>query len=270
MTYAKINSSLAEAGACPHSSPTRKALSVALASPQETHWRTAGPYLPTLASKAALIEETRLFLVTYDQYNDLDATTQALLHNVLIQRSRSTRNIIVTIIKSRLVRWHPPDWILQDLISFAREPSLDALHTALLLHIPRQDHLLYDFVQDVIMAHRERGEMRVLLSEVQTFLDASQEEHPEIANWSFETRLRLCRGVLATLRDCGLLKGEVNKSLGLPVIPSNVVHHLIRLLKAENIPQEQLASHPDWQLWLWSPAQAQVAIDSFLKQEQIV
>jgi hypothetical protein len=237
---------------------------------QGTRWRIAGPYLPTLASKAALVEETRLFLVTYDHYHDLDATIQALLHNVLVQRSRSTRNIIVNIIKSRLIRWNPPDWVLQDLISFAREPDLDALHAALLLHIPRQDHLLYDFVQQVIVPHQERGEMRVLLSEVQTFFDASQEVHPEISRWSFETRLRLSRGVLATLRDCGLLKGEVNKYLGLPVIPNHAVHHLIRCLRAENIPEAQLASHPDWQLWLWSPAQAQLAIDLFLKQEQVV
>jgi hypothetical protein len=237
---------------------------------QGTRWRIAGPYLPTLASKGALIEETRLFLVTFDQYHDLDATIRALLHNVLVQRSRATRNIIVKIIKSRLVSWNPPDWVLQDLIAFALEPSLDALYAALLLHIPRQDHLLYDFVQQVIVPHQERGEMRVLLSEVQTFFDASQAEHMEVSHWSFETRLRLSRGVLATLRDCGLLKGEVNKYLALPVIPDNVVHHLIRLLKAENIPQGHLASHPDWRLWLWSPAQAQVAIDSFLKQEQIV
>lgn len=238
-------------------------------STQGTHWRTEGPYLPTLASKAALIEETRLFLATYDQYHDLEATIQTLLNTVLIQRSRRTRNTIVTIIKSRLVRWNPPNWVLQDLISFACEQSLDALHAALLLHIPRQDHLLYDFVQQFIVPHKEQGDRRVFVSDVQTFLDASQEEHIEIARWSFETRLRLSRGVLATLRDCGLLKGEVNKYIGSPVIPDNVVHHLIRLLKAENIPQEQLAYHPDWRLWLWSPAQAQVAIDSFLKQEQI-
>jgi hypothetical protein len=256
-------------GVCPRGLPVKSERLLSVTT-QETRWRTAGPYLPTLASKAALVEETRLFLVTYDQYHDLDATIQALLHNVLIQRSRSTRNIIVNIIKSRLIRWNPPDWVLQDLISFAHEPGLDALHAALLLHIPRQDHLPYDFVQQVIVPHKERGEMRVLLSEVQTFFDASQEAHPEISRWSFETRLRLSRGVLATLRDCGLLKGEINKYLGLPVIPNHVVHHLIRLLRAENIPEAQLAVHPDWQLWLWSPAQAKLAIDAFLKQEQVV
>jgi hypothetical protein len=235
----------------------------------ETRWRTLGPYLPTLASKAALLEETRLFLVTYDHHHDLDLTFNTLLDTVLPQRSRRTRSTILQIIKSRLVHWNPPDWVLQDLISFALEPNLDALRAALLLHVPRQDHMLYDFVQQVIVPQQEKGENRVFLSDVQTFLDTSLEGHPEISHWSFETRLRQVRGVLATLRDYGLLKGDVNKSIALPAIPDKVIHHLIRLLKAEGISQEQLAYHPDWQLWLWSSAQAKVAITAFLKQEQI-
>ena len=111
--------------------------------------------------------------------------------------------------------------------------------------------------------------VKIIISDIQAFLDASQEEHIEISRWGFETRLRLSRGALATLRDCGLLKGEVNKYIVLPIIPEGVIHHLIRLLKAEGIPQEQMAYHPDWRLWLWSPAQAKAAIDNFLKQEQI-
>ena len=235
----------------------------------ETRWRTVGPYVSTLASKAALLEETRLFLVTYDHYHDLDLTFKALLDTVLPQRSRTTRSIIVKIIKSRLVDWNPPDWVLQDLIAFAHESNFDALRAALLLHVPRQDHVLYDVVQQVIVPHQEKGENSVFLSDVQTFLDTALEDHPEISHWSFETRLRQVRGILAALRDYGLLKGAVNKSITLPAIPTHVVHHLIRLLKAEGVSQEQLAYHSDWQLWLWQPAQAKVAITAFLKQEQI-
>jgi Putative inner membrane protein (DUF1819) len=153
---------------------------VASLSEQTTRWRTVGPYVSTLASKAALLEETRLFLVTYDHYHDLDLTSKALLDTVLTQRSRITRSIIVNVIKSRLVNWNPPDWVLQDLISFAHEPHLDALRAALLLHVPRQDHVLYDFVQHVIVLQQEKSESRVFVSDVQTFLDASLENHPEI------------------------------------------------------------------------------------------
>lgn len=184
---------------------------------QEIYWKTQGPYISTLASKASILEETRLFLVTYGQTNDVEATTQILLHNVLAQRSRSTRNTIIKILKLRLTRWNPPAWVTKDLVTFASESNLDALRAALLLHVPRQDHVLYDFAQQVIVPHQEKGEMRVFISDVQTFFDASQNEHPEVLGWSFATRLRESQGILATLRDYCLLKGEVNKYIAIPM-----------------------------------------------------
>ncbi len=72
------------------------------------------------------------------------------------------------------------------------------------------------------------------------------------------------------LRDCKLLKGEVNKYIILPTVPTLIAHHLIHLLQAEGIAPEHLAQHPDWQLWLWDITQAQKAIDSYVKQEYMV
>lgn len=234
----------------------------ALSTDQTTHWRSTGPYLPTMASKAALLEETRLFLVTSGQY-DLETTLQILLNMTLVQRSRETRKIILDVIRTRLVRWNPPAWVLQDLISFANEASLEALRAALLLHIPRQDHILYDFVQEIIFTRWQRGAIQITVADVQKFFDATQTAHPEVTHWSFETRLRLARGILATLRDYGLLKGAAQKQVTFPIIPAQVVQHCIRLLDAEGIACTQMADHPDWCLWLWSPAQAQVAIERF-------
>ncbi|MGH2508774.1 MAG: BrxA family protein [Ktedonobacteraceae bacterium] len=240
----------------------------ALSASQATHWRSSGPYLPTIASKAALLEETRLFLVALGQHN-LETTSQILLDTTLVQRSRETRKTILEIIRTRLVRWNPPAWVQHDLVSFANEASLEALRAALLLHVPRQDRVLYDFVQEVVFPRWHSGESQITVADVQKFFDATQADHPEIARWSFETRLRLARGMLATLRDYGLLKGTVQKQVVLPVIPEQVVQHAIRLLDAEGIAQTQMADHPDWCVWLWSPAQAQVAIERFFKQEHI-
>ncbi|QBD82804.1 DUF1819 family protein [Ktedonosporobacter rubrisoli] len=243
-------------------------LAVVWAPTHTTYWRAEGPYLPTLASKTALVEETRLFLLTYERLSNMEMALQALLNEVLAQRSRRTRTTIVAIIRSRLLRWNAPTWVLQNLMAFAQESHLDALRAALLLHIARQDHLLYDFVQQVIVPRRQRGEFRIFISDVQTFFDTAQKEHPEVGHWSFETRLRLSRGMLATLRDCGLLKGAVQKHITFPFIPEQVVTHLIRLLQAEGVTQEQMATHPDWNLWLWSPAQAKAAIERFFHEEQ--
>jgi hypothetical protein len=66
-----------------------------------------------------LIEETRQFLLDYARVRDIEATRQALVNGGLPQRSRATRVTIVEIVQIRLTRWHPPAWVLDDLITFA-------------------------------------------------------------------------------------------------------------------------------------------------------
>src|SRR5437016_6222363 len=90
-------------------------------SEETTRWRASGPYLPTLASKTSLIEETRQFLLTYARLGDVEAARQALVNGGLPQRSRATRKTIVEIVQIRLTRWHPPVWVLDDLNTFAQD-----------------------------------------------------------------------------------------------------------------------------------------------------
>jgi hypothetical protein len=64
-----------------------------------TRWRATGSYLPTLASKTSLIEETRLFLLTYARLRDIEATRKVLVNGYLPQRSRATRATIIRIVQ---------------------------------------------------------------------------------------------------------------------------------------------------------------------------
>ncbi len=235
---------------------------------KETLWRATGSYSPKLASKASLVDEAKLFLTTYAQLGDLSATSKVLIDTVLPQRSRETRATIVGVLRIRLVRWNPPSWVLDDLVSFARDSNPDTLRLALLLHTARQERVLYDFVQQVIVSRWYAGMYKVIRSDVQGFLDIAQEEHPEVLRWSYTTRQRLSNSVLTVLRDCRLLKGEINKHIVTPHIPMQVAHHLVRLLLAEGIANEDIAHHPDWRLWLWDEAQAQKVVAMVTAQEQ--
>ncbi len=238
-----------------------------LAVTKETVWRATGSYSPKLASKASLVEEAKLFLTTYAQLGDLSATSKALIDTVLPQRSRETRTTIVGVLRTRLVLWNPPSWVLDDLVSFAHDANPDTLRLALLLHTARQEKVLYDFVQQVIVPRWYSSIYQVMRSDVQGFLDSAQEEHPEVLHWSYTTRERLSSSVLTVLRDSRLLKGEVNKHIVTPHIPLQVAHHLVRLLLAEGIVEKDIAHHPDWRLWLWDEAQAQNAVNTVTTQE---
>jgi len=238
-----------------------------LTATKETVWRATGSYSPKLASKASLVEEAKLFLITYAQLEDLSATSKALIDGVLPQRSRETRATIVGILRRRLVLWNPPTWALDDLITFAHDANPDTLRLALLLHTARQERVLYDFVQQVIVPRWYSSIYKVMRSDVQGFLDSAQEEQPEVLGWSYTTRERLSSSVLTVLRDCKLLKGEVNKHIVSPHVPIQVAHHLVRLLLAEGIAEKDIAHHPDWRLWLWDEAQAQKVVNTVTTQE---
>lgn len=236
---------------------------------KETFWRATGPYVPTLASKSSLLDETKIFLDIYAQVGDLHKTSQALVNGALPQRSRRTRSTIVGILRMRLVRWNPPVWVLDDLVAFARDPNPNLLCLALLAHIARQDCLLYDFVQQVIVPRWCSGIYKVIRSDVQGFLDKAQEEHTEITHWSYTTRERLSNSVLTVLRDCKLLKGEANKYIVAPLVSPQAVRHLVHLLVAEGVAQEAIPHHADWKLWLWDSTQTQKAIDSVNMEERM-
>lgn len=226
----------------------------------KTVWRATGPYLPTLASKSSLVDETRLFLATYARVGDVNVASRELIDAALPQRSRRTRTTIVSVLRMRLTRWNPPSWVLNDLVSFAQDSNPNALRLALLLHIARQDHLLYNFIQQIIVPRWHQHLYKVHRSDVQGFLDASQEDHPEITHWSYTTRERLSNSVLTVLRDCRLLEGQANKRIVAPTVPLHVAHHLVRLLIAEGVSERDLAQHPDWRLWLWESTQAQQVV----------
>jgi hypothetical protein len=235
----------------------------------DVHWRASGAYLPNNSSKAGLLDETRAFLLTYAQLRDLTETRRSLVDGGLPQRSRATRVTIVRTIQERLTRWSPPTWVIDDLAAFARDSYATSLPGALLLHAVRQDAVLYHFVQDDLVLRWERGDHTLIRADVQRFLDLALPEHPEIDEWSHATREKLAGNVLSILRDYGLLQGRERKQIVEPLVPDAVASHLIRLLRAEGIPEEQLADHPDWRIWLWDRRRAQQTIDELTVREAL-
>src|SRR5262245_41479594 len=146
---------------------------------EQPTWRATGPYLPTNASKTGLLEETRLFLLSLDRLQTIGAARQALVDGELHQRSREPRETIAESIQQRRTRWSLPPWVYHDLILFAQDNHQPSLEAALLVHVVRQDALLYDFVQREIGPRWERGDHVLIRADVQRFLDQALGQHPE-------------------------------------------------------------------------------------------
>jgi hypothetical protein len=221
-------------------------------------------------SSAGLLDETRQFLRTYADLRDLAATRQQLIDGGLAQRSRATRTTLLKVIQRRLVRWSPPAWVWDDLIAFAQDETSPSLATALLLHVARQDLILYDVVQHLIVPRWQSSEHIVVRADVQRLFDEALPAHPEIDQWTYQTRAKLAGTMLSILRDYGLLQGTARKRIIEPIVPLPVAQHVLQLLRAEGIQESAIPTHPDWRLWLWDNGQVQSVLHTLAAQTQEV
>jgi len=234
----------------------------------ETMWRATGVYSASNASKAGLLPETELALRAYGRLHDLDAARRALLDGGLPQRSRTTRAVIVRTIVDRLVAWHPPAWVCDDLVAAAQDGSAADLQLLVLLHTVRQDTLLYDIVQRVVWPLWREGTVAISRVDVQRYLDGAVPRHLEIDRWSIATREKLAGNLLTILRDGGVLRGAATKHIVEPVVSTTAAAHLARLLEAEDVPQDDVAEQPDCPIWLLGPTRARTLL-AYARREAV-
>jgi len=234
--------------------------------PTSTQWRATGEYATTSIATAGLLPETQIFLRVYAGTTGTvqaraDETRRALVDGALHQRSRATRLTFAKRIAERLTRWNPPAWVLDDLVRYDQEDRLDALKAALLVHVCRQDFLLYTIVQRLVFPRWQAGERHLPVADVHRFFDDETPAHPEIERWAYATRNRLASNTLSTLRDYGLLRGTAEKEVVEPIVPPEAVQHLHRLLAAEGLTPGEINYHPDWKLWLWNPERVATVLE---------
>jgi hypothetical protein len=232
-----------------------------------TRWRATGEYATTSIATAGLLPETLIYLRTYagvtgDVATRAAETRRRLVEGALPQRSRATRLTFAKRLNERLATWNPPAWVLDDLVRYTQEDRLDALRAALLVHVCRQDFLLYTIVERLIFARWQAGERLLPVADVHRLFDDEAPAHPEIARWAYATRNRLASNTLSTLRDYGLLRGANQKEIVEPIVPPDVVQHLHRLLAAEGLAPAEIVHHPDWKLWLWRPQHVAAALEA--------
>lgn len=227
-----------------------------------TRWRATGHYLASSALFTGILGETRAFLLAYGRaagslQERAQRAASELISGGLSQRARSSRMSILQRINLRLIVWQPPEWVLDDLVVWARQDSLHDLQSALLLHTCRQDTLLYNIARRVLLPAWVKGGVALRSSDIRAFLAEEEAAHPEILAWSRATRARIATTSLSIFRDYGLLKGKLSMQVVEPIVSSAVSRHLARLLRAEGVADPEIVNHPDWQLFLWTPQKTQ-------------
>jgi len=116
----------------------------------------------------------------------------------------------------------------------------------------RSEKLIYDFVYEEIHTRLMRQNYHISTKEtvewIRTRLLASQN------TWTDGVLNRVAAGLLAALRDFGILKGIRDKRIAPPFIPTATFAYLAFALNHIGFSGTQLLRHPDWKLFLLTPA----------------
>ena len=212
----------------------------------------AARYASKIIKAGALLADTRLLLEHWDGAASSQANTERLRReNVFGKASRGRVEDILIIFKQRYVT---DPAVLAALLTLVRGGlPTDALNRILYFLALQADTLLHDVVTDMLAPRAAQGRQDVRVQEVQTWIreqvEAGQTERP----WGGETIERVAQGVMATLRDFGILQGAVNKRLASVYLPLPAFAFIAFWLYRRQPSGDRVLHSPEWQAFFLPP-----------------
>ena len=116
----------------------------------------------------------------------------------------------------------------------------------------RNEPLLYDFVTEELLSLSKIHPNSIAASDVAPWITSRLSAHNKA--WSPTVTTKVARGVLAALRDFGILEGAVKKKIAPVYIPVESFAFVAFALHQEGASGSSLLIHPDWSLFLFSPS----------------
>lgn len=111
--------------------------------------------------------------------------------------------------------------------------------------------ILFDAVTQPIYERFEAGFSGVEISDLQAWLDSEQANHPEVTEWSPQTRKKVLSNILTVLRDFGLMTGVNRKIFERVYVPASLAGYVLYSLqeKLDQFGPRTVIASPDWRLF---------------------
>lgn len=208
-------------------------------------------YSSKIIKAGALLADTKTLLAYWDRALSVEQNLDRFQReNLFGKASRSRIEDILAIFKQRYLR---DAEILQALVVFAQAGYPAGSFDRILYFLALQsDPLLHDVVTEVLAPTYERGRQELLVVEVTRWLQQQVAEGRTERPWGENTIERVAQGVMATLRDFGLLAGIIHKRITPPFMPTTAFSFIALLRYRDLQAGERLLRDPEWQVFLLS------------------
>jgi Putative inner membrane protein (DUF1819) len=205
-------------------------------------------YSSKIIKASALLGDTKTLLSHWNTAETAQANLDRLRReNVFGKASRSRVQDILAIFRQRYLT--EPD-VPQALVALVRQQFPAAsLDRVLFFHAARADRLIHDGVVKILVPMKAQGIIDIDVNEIQRAITEFVQGSQTSALWSEATLVRIVQGLLATLRDFGVLEGAVNKRIAPAYLPVEAFAYVAFYLKRHQPSGAKLVELPDWSLF---------------------
>jgi hypothetical protein len=208
-------------------------------------------YTSKIIKAGALLADTKTMLANWDETHSVaENLNRFQRENIFGKASRSRIEDILAIFRQRYLISEAVTRSLVNLVQ-TNFPA-EALDRILYFYATQSDALLHDTVTVVLSGFYNTGKTDVTVRDIQMTISQWVTEGKTTESWSEYTILRVARGLLSTLRDFGVLQGEVHKRLAPVYLPVEAFAYLAFYLRQREPSGERLLDDPEWQLFFLS------------------
>jgi len=130
--------------------------------------------------------------------------------------------------------------------------SSQVLKPILYFHAAQSDALLHDIVTELLAPLQQHSRVQVTLSQVLGFVQEQVRAGATVSGWGDATSRRVAQGLLATLRDFGVMAGSVKKHLTPMYLPEEAFAYIAFVLSQQVGSGERLLDSDEWRLFFLS------------------
>lgn len=207
-------------------------------------------YTTQLQAGLGLIDETRQLFEVYEPGMTASKLFDAALASgrFPLVSARRLRNIVAECFGPRYLREPQVANMLKSLLDRLTVAEFNQL---LFIYTARANLILADFVREVYWARYSAGRNDLELEDARTFVTNSVREGKTQKPWSETTIKRISSYLVGCCADYGLLTttGRNQRSIAAYRILPKVAAYLAYELKFSGQGDNQVVSHPDWQLF---------------------
>lgn len=205
-----------------------------------------------LQKGGALISDMRQLVAA--TANDPRLAESVDLARAVLTKSTAARvrDVYVRAFRPRLIRGSPPEaWRLAAVLE-SYTPDQSVVRPFYFWLTARAEPILYEFVTEELTGRIGAADREVRINEVSTWIHSRLKSTDK--TWTPTVRLKVARGMLAALRDFGLLEGGTRKRLAAYHLAPEAFALIAFMLLSLGAEGTRLVAHQDWRLFLFSEA----------------